>query len=46
MKMVLITKLIIWSGVIGYINRIKNGVKFPVYSYAGYKWKYKHETEN
>lgn len=26
--------------------RIKNGVKFPVYSYAGYKWKYKHETEN
>ena len=26
--------------------RIKNGVKFPVYSYAGYKWKYKYETEN
>ena len=26
--------------------RVKNGVKFPVYSYTGYKWKYKHETEN
>lgn len=26
--------------------RIKNGVKFPVYSYAGYKWKYEHETKD
>lgn len=26
--------------------RVKNGIKFPVYSYAGYKWKYKNETED